>query len=469
MKIMRRLPLNSLILLIVCLGCGVAQVDAAVIEFRKIVDTSTPIPGGSGNFTHFGFPVIDGQHIAFQGLGDNGQAGIYLSSSGALSTVVDRTSKIPGSGENYAAFGVPGLEGSNVAFGATGTTSPLGVYARRGGVLETIASVGDPMPGGTESFAKFMNGFGTTSGGGQVLIDQGQVYFFGSAAETGIASGYYRTGASGLELIVNRQSIVPGRTFSHFDIANWMPHFAVDNGQVGFWAFFVDAEAKVGPVDFHQGVFTWKNGSLELALYDSAPKPDGGAFDYTMGGVSLDGDDFSYASWNGEYLKLTIGTTYGVFGRIDGTLKQIVASPLAGGSGADNILSSAIANGRIVFPTISQSNEIQTGLKLYSDGKLTQLIAAGDQLDGKTVSQVAFFENDPLYNSFVQTLLPPGMWENQVAFRAKFTDGSEGIYVATVPEPTTFALATLALIGLIPIARRRARVRHARGANPTAN
>ncbi len=459
---MKRSPICSLLALIVCLGSGAAQVDAAVIEFRKIVDTSTPIPGGAGNFTHFGFPVIDGQHVAFQGLGDNGQAGIYLSSSGALSTVVDRTSKLPGSAENYAAFGVPGLEGSNIAFGATGTTSPLGVYARRGGVLETIASVGDPMPGGTKNFTSFLNREGDLKLGGQVLIDQGQVYFLGAGSKV---QGYYRTDGTGFETIVDSVPVVPGRTFNWFELPIWPPHFAVDQGQVGFWTLFTDTQSKVGPSEYHQGVFLWKDGLLTPVLYDSVPKPEGGVFDFTMGGVALDGDDLAYAAWDGNAYALDIGAPYGVFARIAGNLVQLIGSPAAGGSGTDNIFSIAIANGRVVIPTINTpGGEVHSALKVYSGGAISQLIGTGDLLDGKTVLQAHYIDADPLNSSFGQALAPPGMWENQVAFRAKFTDGSEGIYVATVPEPTTLALATLAVIGVIPIARRRARARHARGA-----
>ena len=464
---MRISPVSSLLALVVCLSCGAARVDAAVIEFRKIVDTSTPIPGGAGNFTHFGFPVIDGQHIAFQGLGDNGQAGIYLSSSGALSTVVDRTTKIPGSSESYADFGVPGLEGSDVAFGATGATSPLGIYARRGGVLETIASVGDPMPGNTKSFENFLNYEGKLTTGGQVLIDQSQVYFFGGAIG---ARGYYRTSESGLESIVDSSAVVPGRTLSLFQFVTFVPAFAVDKGQLGFWAYFTDTVSKIGPSTTHQGIFLWKDGVLTSVLYDGQPKPGGGVIDETGGGVALDGDDLAYASWNLGVDSLTLGSPYAVLARIDGNLEQIVAGFPAGGPRSDHTFASAIANGRITFPTVKLVNdEVHSALKLYSDGAISQLIGTGDLLDGKTVLQAHYIDADLLNNSFGQAMVPPGMWENQVAFRAKFTDGSEGIYVATVPEPTTLALATLAVIGLVPIARRRTRARHARGANPTAN
>ena len=41
-----------------------------------VADLNTPIPGGSGNFTGFGFsPSLDGGNVAFFGFGSGGQAG----------------------------------------------------------------------------------------------------------------------------------------------------------------------------------------------------------------------------------------------------------------------------------------------------------------------------------------------------------------------------------------------------------
>ena len=37
---------------------GVAYGEAAIFTFRKIADTSTPIPGGSGQYTDFGIPSL---------------------------------------------------------------------------------------------------------------------------------------------------------------------------------------------------------------------------------------------------------------------------------------------------------------------------------------------------------------------------------------------------------------------------
>ncbi len=64
---------------------------AATIDFTftKIADTTTPIPGGTGNLTGFdGPPSIDGGDVAFRGVGSSLQLGIY-STVGGLNAVAD--------------------------------------------------------------------------------------------------------------------------------------------------------------------------------------------------------------------------------------------------------------------------------------------------------------------------------------------------------------------------------------------
>ena len=54
------------------------SVAAATVTFTKIADTSTPVPGGTGNFIHFSSPAvltpaIDGGKVAFYGTGRIGK------------------------------------------------------------------------------------------------------------------------------------------------------------------------------------------------------------------------------------------------------------------------------------------------------------------------------------------------------------------------------------------------------------
>ncbi|MCA9264523.1 MAG: PEP-CTERM sorting domain-containing protein [Planctomycetales bacterium] len=84
------------------------------------------------------------------------------------------------------------------------------------------------------------------------------------------------------------------------------------------------------------------------------------------------------------------------------------------------------------------------GLFAYFDQRLDCIIKVGDTLDARTIEAITV------------SLVEAGFLDDdQVAFRANFTDGSSGIYVATlVPEPTT---ATMFAIGLLIVVRRRRR------------
>lgn len=76
----------------------------------------------------------------------------------------------------------------------------------------------------------------------------------------------------------------------------------------------------------------------------------------------------------------------------------------------------------------------------YSRGPsiVSKLIARGETLDGKTVADL--------------TLAADNMEDILISFRATFTDGSSGIYLATIPEPSSICAAVL----LLPhLARRR--------------
>jgi len=55
---------------------GIYLFDGSTLS--RIADTKTAIPRGTGNFTDVGAPAISGRRVAFVGLGQPGQLGIYL-------------------------------------------------------------------------------------------------------------------------------------------------------------------------------------------------------------------------------------------------------------------------------------------------------------------------------------------------------------------------------------------------------
>ena len=76
---------------------------AAEFDIIVIADKNTAIPGGSGNFTSFYHPSLDGGNVAFQGTG-SGQSGIYTD-IGGLGVVADLNTAIPGGSGNFTELG----------------------------------------------------------------------------------------------------------------------------------------------------------------------------------------------------------------------------------------------------------------------------------------------------------------------------------------------------------------------------
>ena len=71
-----------------------ASGQAQDISFRKIVDTNTPIPGGTGNFPSLGVvPFLDAGTVVFSG---PFSLGIYSDIGGTLNVVVDTNTPAPG-------------------------------------------------------------------------------------------------------------------------------------------------------------------------------------------------------------------------------------------------------------------------------------------------------------------------------------------------------------------------------------
>src|SRR5438477_10200460 len=89
-----RFGLTSVI--IVGMACPLPASAANV--FIKLADSTTPVPGGPGNFLSFytdpgrAFPTppaIDGSNVVFGGESAAGQFGLYLWQNGTLSVIAD--------------------------------------------------------------------------------------------------------------------------------------------------------------------------------------------------------------------------------------------------------------------------------------------------------------------------------------------------------------------------------------------
>src|SRR5262249_16381884 len=138
---------------------------------RRVADTSTPIPQGTGNFNQFDIhPVVSGGNVAFLATGAGMQQGIYLYDGTTLKKIVDRESPIPDGTGNFLGFvGSPVMSGNHVAFFGFGSAGG-GIYLFNGSTLIRVADGNTPVPGG---------GVGNFSGFGSVAISSGNVLIDG--------------------------------------------------------------------------------------------------------------------------------------------------------------------------------------------------------------------------------------------------------------------------------------------------
>jgi probable HAF family extracellular repeat protein len=155
----------------------------------RLVDTSTPVPNDTRTFRYFGSPVLAGDRLAFLADLDDNTQGIYLHdlATGTLSVVADSNTPLPGGVGNFTSFGFgPGsgldFDGDIIAF--VGDVEfrdhgALGIYRYdlATGALTTIAEDGTPVPGQpTEQFGSFFQ---------SVSVDDGQVAFqYGAFVES---------------------------------------------------------------------------------------------------------------------------------------------------------------------------------------------------------------------------------------------------------------------------------------------
>ena len=318
---------------------------SAGITFTKVADTSTLIPDGSGSFASLGSASIDNGRVVFVGSGASGQTGIYEYSNGQLSMRVNQNTPIPGGTGGFTKFDIPSLDGADIAFRAEGTSKQAGVYMQYDGSLVKIADKNTQIPGTKSNFnisapVASLNTGDVVLKGGQVLFQDGGVYLGTSSGITVIASR-----ATGTP--------IPDQPYS-FNVFgfDFSPDFSGD--AVVFPGRFADFNSDF----FTDGLFHWSASTgiqsvlNEHSILDGATAPIGHflaipQFDQGIAYVNL-------VSSNGlSIIGLSLGSLRweGLF-RIDGTELIQVISP------AELKLQPyfAIENGRVMFAGGDKAN-----------------------------------------------------------------------------------------------------------------
>ncbi len=365
----------------------------AAFTFTKVADTATGIPGGSGNFTGFGEPSLVGDDLAFGGSGNSSQGGIYTRIGGTLDVLVDKTTTFPGTSD-FVFAGRPSFDGTNVAFFANGCTATgsscpsAGILSNIGGALGVVAKNGDPIPGGgTLDF-----NFDTPS------TDSGNVAFWTARFVIGGGNQEWILKSVGgtLSVVASFTTQVPG-TLDPFEDLERRP--AMSGTNVAF-----QGRSPFGGVS---GIFSDTGGTLGPIATNVTTSAN--TFEDRL---SMEGSTVALVTQN------PLGQR-GVFTGSGGALTTIAieSTGIPGGSGNFTEFSTpSLDSGKVAF--IGEGATNQKGIYTNLTGTLEKVIAKGDPLDLKTVDDVRFGVE--------------GLSGDQVAFRVNFTDGSSGIYVATL-------------------------------------
>jgi len=370
----------------------------AATSFTKIADVNALGPGWISSSAFFTAPALDAGVVAFSASDNVARWGVYTGSGGALTTVVDQDTLIPGSSTlTFFVPSEPSISQGVVAFmsgDATGLGFPA-VYTASGGSVTLVADQTTPDPDGSGTLVPDM---------GAPDIDGANVSFRGSHNLGRPA--YFTSVAGALEISADESTAVPGGTYELFLYGT--P--ALDGTQVAFRALAGQAA----------GIYV-ADGGIARVVAD--------------GNTALPGDTGNSASFfdspafgGGTVAFEAIGeSSGGLYAEIGGLLVRVTDTGVIKGVAAD---------GDTVAYHATEG--LDAAIYVYRNGVRQRLIGSGDVLDGGTVIGFDFGRN--------------GLDGDQLAFTVFYDDSSPAVYLATIPEPGT---AMLLVAGLAWIAARR--------------
>lgn len=395
---------------------------AQTFTFTRVVDTTTPLPGGSGTFESLGSTVaIDvGGRIVFSDGGTTNQ-GVYLASGGAVSTIADLATAIPGGTGNFTSFNLNAnaIAPGQLAFRGSGSSGQSGIYGFNGTTLTTLADRNSAIPNGVSTFSIFLAG--SASGTRYGLVGNGPVQ----------QQGVYLADGATLSPLADKTTVVPriGGTFSSFT-----SQLAFDQDNAVFYA------GVTGGSNPGSAIISYAEGTLRtLAATGEAAADTGLMFGNITSQMALDGATVLFragfgpsnsrnglflTSVTGDSLTLVVDNTSVVPGRAENF--TFVNAPEI--SGTNYLFHGTYASG--------------SGLFYSRDGSLGTILTTDDSLDGKVLSSLGF----------------GAVAGDTMVFTAFFTDGSSGIYttsLAAIPEPSVLAFALGALCWAAVLVRRR--------------
>ena len=409
------------------LGALWAVSTPAIASITIIADSSTVIPTGEfagqklGEFTSSGVvdaPVFDAGSVEFIGAPQNNAAynAVFTwntSSNTGIRVLADPLTPRPGSSTAFQSFRYASTNNGQFSF-----SSYDGIYTTVNGVLTQVIGPN--------------SGFSGSSG---PVSDGSNVWFYGESPNDGIFD--WNNGV--LKKVVSQGQATPSSPGYFFQILN--SNVAAANGQV---VFYGDSGPFSGSY-FDSGVYSYSSLTGVQRIADQTTVSPSGQ------GTFNSFSNFPFAT--GKLVTLFTASDTVSGWQIDADESGIVKTLVANGQ---RLPDGTIASLEEYFSTnysIDAENpqnialEISTsiGSAIYIDldgqfGNLKRVIGVGDSFLGSTISSISMSEQ--AYSS------------NQIAFYAALKNGTQGIYIISVPEPGSM-ISLISVINIVLLGRFR--------------
>lgn len=198
-------------------------------SLSRLATGSDSAPGGTGTFNSFRSDPITtvNADFAFDSIDENSVAGVYSVVNGVISLIVDETSMVPGTTNNFGSFDEPQRQADgDVVFEATSAGVFItGIYGWIDGELVLIANETTPVP----------DGAGTFTSGQDPFINDGDIVFVGRDANS-IAGIYGMVDGGPLTALVDENTPVPGGIGTFNDFSN--DSLKIEGGLLSFQGRF---------------------------------------------------------------------------------------------------------------------------------------------------------------------------------------------------------------------------------------
>jgi hypothetical protein len=339
--------------------------------------------------------ISQGQVLFFGNPSTTSQTGAYIWSAGSLQVLADPGVSIPDRGsQKFNSLRYPSAHSGAFAF-----SSYDGIYVTVGGVLTKVM---DPSSG--------FNGTSAPS------VDGSTVWFFGERPGDGI----FRWNNGVIGQVVGAGMPTPSAPGLQFTSLN--SNVSAGNGSVAFRANSGTAPGMFGL----SGIYTYTHASgIRQRIADQNTTVPGQSGKFT----GFLNSPLSYDGQNLAFLGVDSNSTEGAYYFRNGVLTSLFRNGQAAPGGGTFIVGQSYTRFSVDGGNIALSNGLTSGSAIYysfAGGPLQRLIGTGDMLFGKGVRDVQIRDR--------------GLSGSEIAFWADFPDGSSGIYVANVPEPSSVTL-----------------------------